>query len=106
MQQLTQQSEEPSRVALSPAEARPELAELEKALRRGRRSDKVAAAGRLREWGPAAVPPLCEALRDRDLHIRVAAADALGEVGDERAIPALVRALKALFPAGSRSERK
>lgn len=40
-----------------------------------------------------------QALRDKDLHVRVAAAESLGLVGDERAVQALVRALKKMHLA-------
>lgn len=59
------------------------------------------AARQLQAHGVNAIEPLCAALRDPQLRVRLAAARSLGEVGDERAIPALVAALRELFPGRS-----
>ena len=40
------------------------------------------------------VPALLEALKDEDVDVRQAAAEALGKLGDSRSVPALVEALK------------
>jgi hypothetical protein len=45
--------------------------------------------------------PLGAALRDNETPVRIAAAEALGEVGDERSISPLVEALRDCFPARS-----
>ena len=44
--------------------------------------------------GPVAVAPLLAALRDEDRFVRSSAAEALGEIGDVRAVEPLVAALK------------
>lgn len=44
--------------------------------------------------GQAAVPHLIEALSDEDGYVRAAAADALGEIRDERAVKALAAAMQ------------
>jgi twitching motility protein PilT len=43
---------------------------------------------------PRVVEPVCRLLKDPDWWLRITACDALGELGDERAVPALVEALK------------
>ena len=44
--------------------------------------------------GPAAGPPLSEALRDEDRNVRIAAARALGDIKDPAAGPPLIEALR------------
>lgn len=63
-------------------------------LREGTPEQRQHAAKALRDYGAAAVEPLCLALRDKDLNVRVAAAESLGLVGDERAVRALMEALR------------
>lgn len=48
-------------------------------------------------YGPAAIEPLSEALRDEDPRVRVAAAGVLGKMGDRRAIKPLLAALRNTF---------
>ena len=43
---------------------------------------------------PRVVPPLCKLLQDPDWWLRITACDALGELGDERAVAPLVAALQ------------
>jgi HEAT repeat protein len=63
-------------------------------LRSGRVSQRLAAAQELGSLkNPRAVGPLVTALRDRDESVAEAAAVALGQIGDSRAIPALAGAL-------------
>ncbi len=66
-------------------------------LREGTIEQRQHAAQVLRDCGAVAVEPLCLALRDKDLNVRVAAAESLGQVGDERAVQALIEALKMCF---------
>jgi len=42
---------------------------------------------------PRVVGPVCKLLEDPDWWLRITACDALGELGDERALPALIKAL-------------
>jgi HEAT repeat protein len=51
----------------------------------------------LRDYRSATVEPLCLALRDKDLNVRVAAAESLGQVGDEQAGQPLIEALRGCF---------
>jgi len=44
--------------------------------------------------GAPAVPPLIQALGDSDSEVRLAAAWALGDLGDPQAVPALIQALR------------
>ena len=54
----------------------------------------------LQDWegllalGPAAIPALSAALRDREKSVRARAVEVLGEIGDPGAIPAIMRALR------------
>ena len=54
----------------------------------------------LQDWagiaalGPAAIPALALALKDRDKTIRRRAVETLGQIGDERAIPSIIRGLR------------
>lgn len=48
----------------------------------------------LEEFGPEALEALCGALEDRDRRVQTAAAEALGEIADPRAVPALAEALR------------
>ena len=48
----------------------------------------------LRALGPAAVPALGDALRDREKTVRAKAVETLGEIGDPSAIPAIMQALR------------
>jgi hypothetical protein len=66
-------------------------------LREGATKQRQHAAQALRNYGAAAVEPLCLALRDKDLSVRVAAAESLGLVGDERAVQGLMEALWQCF---------
>lgn len=54
----------------------------------------TAVACALGRIGASAVEPLLSALKDDDWHIRVAAATALGRIGDSRAVEPLIGALK------------
>jgi hypothetical protein len=63
-------------------------------------------AYRLRDKGAAAVPALCEALKDPDLAVRAAAAESLAEIGDARAIGPLSEALKTCFDTGSARKQR
>jgi hypothetical protein len=94
VQQLTQQQEEvPAR--------RGEFEAVVRSLESAAAKSRVRAARILAGLGPASVEPLCAALKDEDLKVRRAAAEALGAVGDERAIRPLRDALAACFPGGS-----
>jgi len=66
-------------------------------LREGATEQRRRAAQALRDYGAAAVEPLCLALRDKDVNVRIAAAESLGLVGDERAVQALMEALRECF---------
>src|SRR5689334_9289947 len=68
--------------------------------------DRVEAARKLRDFGPAAIAPLCAALRDKEDQIRVAAAESLGVVGDERAVQPLVEALRDVLPGRSAARNR
>ena len=65
----------------------------------GRRSqvERLHAATALRDYGPCALEPLFQALKDPDARVRVAAAESLGYIGDERAVQPLAEALRAGF---------
>ena len=71
---------------------------------------------RLRGWGPTppadvleqfakehpwSIEVLCAALEERDQSLRVAAAEALGHIGDERAVRPLTETLRRCFVGGS-----
>jgi hypothetical protein len=62
---------------------------------------KVEAIRQFAYYGELAVMPLCAALRDRAPDVHTAAAETLGEVGDERAIRPLADALQRCFDGGS-----
>jgi len=62
---------------------------------------RLNAARRLAEHGPAAAPALAAALGDANLKVRLAAAEALGQVGDARSVAPLIEALRSLFPGKS-----
>lgn len=85
----------------------PTLAELTACLlslkgkQKSKPEERVEAARKLREFGAAAIEPLCLALRDKEDSVRVAAAKSLGEVGDERAVQPLVDALRDVLPGRS-----
>jgi HEAT repeat protein len=66
-------------------------------LREGATEQRRRAAQALRDYGAAAVEPLCLALRDKDVNVRIAAAESLGLVGDERAVQPLMEALRGCF---------
>ena len=66
-------------------------------LREGTTEQRQQAAQALRDYGTAAVEPLCLALRDKDLNVRVVAAESLGQVGDARAVQPLLDALRDCF---------
>src|SRR5689334_8282687 len=70
-------------------EARTALQEWVSHLRRYDVRARQRAARALRDYGPAAVEPLCAALHDRDESVRVAAAESLGMIGDDRAVQPL-----------------
>src|SRR5437660_12361729 len=55
---------------------------------------RVRAAEDLHEFGPAAVKPLCEALRIKDPKVREAAAKSLGLLGEARAAEPLCEVLR------------
>jgi len=80
---------------------RPSLDALKASLGAVQTPTREKAACELVAFGSEAIEPLCAALRDRELRVRLAAAKSLGEIGDERAIPALVAALRELFPGQS-----
>ena len=52
------------------------------------------AANALAKLGPAACAPLVSALKDWDWRVRISAAEALGKLGDKRAVQPLLAALK------------
>jgi HEAT repeat protein len=62
--------------------------------RRVGQSVRAAAARALGQIGAPAVPGLLAALRDADWNARLAAAEALGEIGDAAAVPGLLAALR------------
>lgn len=63
--------------------------------------DRVRAVQRLPAYGPGAVPLLCEALQDRDDRVWSAAAAALGEMGDPRAVGPLAAIPTRLLDEGA-----
>lgn len=63
-------------------------------LAEGTEADKLNAIHRLMLYGPDAIGYLCCALTDQYLDVRIAAADALGEIGDRRAIESLQLAIR------------
>src|SRR5687768_12680906 len=74
-----------------------ECEELAVCLWRDPAAARVRAARRLQDYGPLALEPLCGALRDHELNVRVAAAESLGYIGDERAVQPLTEALRHCF---------
>lgn len=66
-------------------------------LRCAHRDRRLYAVKRLAEMGSEAQEVLAIALKDRDPEIRIAAAQALGEHGDEGSIPPLLEALRGSF---------
>jgi HEAT repeat protein len=78
-----------------------EFAELESILASGSKEDRMVAALMLHSHGDPALDPLIRALGDDELDVRIAAASALGAIGDERAIPALIEALRSCFKGKS-----
>ena len=58
---------------------------------------RAEAARVLRSYGARAVEPLCRALQDQDVNVRIAAAASLGYIGDGRAVQPLTEALRRLF---------
>lgn len=103
MSQLTELQEEPPvlRHEVVTPPVVPTLETLTASLKSVDTATRTHAVRELRTFGTDAVKPLCKALRDRELGVRLAAAEALGEVGDERAIAPLVTALRDLFPGSS-----
>jgi HEAT repeat protein len=73
------------------------LTELSQQLSEADPARRAEAVLRLRECGPDAVEPLCRALHDSDADVRVAAVEALGVLGDERALEPLAAALRRCF---------
>ncbi len=63
--------------------------------------DRVRAVQQLSAFGPGAVPLLCEALQDRDDRVWAAAAAALGEMGDPRAVGPLAAIPTRLLDEGA-----
>ena len=83
-------------VAPEPPEPLPEKTALEKCLEALRSSDeniRAAAVAALQVMGEEAVGYLIEALGDPHYSVRIAAAEALGEIGDPDAVEALIRTL-------------
>lgn len=58
---------------------------------------RLRAVSRARTYGAQSVPPLCGALKDPDFRVRAAAAELLGELGDQRALRPLIEALHDCF---------
>jgi HEAT repeat protein len=58
------------------------------------KTSQLSATWALADIGVAAVEPLIKALGDEDDDVRWLAADALGEIGDERAVEPLIKALR------------
>ena len=63
-------------------------------LREGTMEQRQQAAENMHDQGSSAGELLCRALRDKDLNVRSVAAEALGHIGDVRAIQPLVEALR------------
>jgi hypothetical protein len=82
-------------------EGREEFSKLLARLTSGPDYRREKAARALREYGAWAVEPLCEALNQRGRDVRIAAAESLGHIGDERAVKPLTEALHACFVGGS-----
>ena len=103
MQQLNQTPEEATtaHVSVTPSPEAATFEELVSTLAAVDTGKRAAAALKLRDFGPASIEPLIQALRDREVRVRVAAAKSLAEVGDERAVKPLVTALRELFPGAS-----
>src|SRR5688500_2010333 len=72
-------------------------AEREAALHAGETRERIRAARGVRSCGSAAVEALCAALRDKEAEVRIAAAQSLGHIGDERAVQPLASALRTCF---------
>ncbi|HTE18392.1 MAG TPA: HEAT repeat domain-containing protein [Armatimonadota bacterium] len=66
-------------------------------LEEGASAARLKAVAALRDRQPWAIEDLCRALKDEDQDVRIAAAAALGEVGDDRAIQPLAEALRECF---------
>ncbi|HTE21007.1 MAG TPA: HEAT repeat domain-containing protein [Armatimonadota bacterium] len=66
-------------------------------LRDGPVNTRVETATALGDCGVWAVEPLCLALQDREPAVRIAAAESLGHLGDQRAVQPLTGALRACF---------
>ena len=58
------------------------------------RESRIAATRKLESLGSSAVKPLIEAAGDKSVRMRVWAITALGNIGDLRAKPVILRALK------------
>lgn len=86
----------PSTSAGPPGEAALTLADSRAPIAR-----RLQAIQELRASGEAGVEPLCLALADPNGVLRLQAIEALGEVGDERAVAPLIEALRGLFPGRS-----
>jgi hypothetical protein len=67
---------------------------LARELRGGAVESRRQSARILGTYGARAVEPLCAALEDQDAEVRIAAAEALGLLGDERAVRPLGEALR------------
>ncbi|HTE16853.1 MAG TPA: HEAT repeat domain-containing protein [Armatimonadota bacterium] len=98
-------SEAPPPEKRAPRQRREDFQELLTDLKAGSSKVRESAARRLRRYPEWAVEPLCTALDDRELQVRVAAVKALGRVGDERAVEPLVAALRACFVGRSGREQ-
>jgi HEAT repeat protein len=103
MRQLTELQEEPVTASheIGVVAQDNRLEELMTTLATGSAQERSSAAYELRAFGAAAVEPLCAALQDKELPVRLAAVKSLGEVGDERAIQPIVAALREMFPGRS-----
>jgi len=98
LRQLRESMDDAARTA---GERRYDFVGLRERLTRAAPDDRVEAARAMRHYGATAVEPLCHALRDEDLRVQAAAAEALGELEDARAIQPLVAALRNCFAGRS-----
>jgi hypothetical protein len=103
MQELSRTQEEASPAEIAPAAAASlsEFRRLSADLAGASAEARIEAAHKLRLLGAVAMDPLIPALKDKEVKVRVAAAESLGHVGDEKAIQPLTEALRALYPGKS-----
>jgi hypothetical protein len=83
-----------------------DLDELTRRLASAVKEDRAAAARALRRFQPEAFDLLLPALHDKELEVRLAAVESLGELGDERAIQPLITAMRGCFDGRSARDHR